>query len=42
MKSKIKPETKKKILTILSIASVIIVAILAYILIPENYGWIKY
>lgn len=42
MKTKMKPETKKKILTILSIVSFIIISILVYILLPENYGWIKY
>ena len=42
MKTKMKAETKKKILTILSIVSFIIIAILVYILLPENYGWIKY
>ena len=42
MKTKMKAETKKKILTILSIVSFIIIVVLDCMLLPENYGWIKY
>ena len=42
MKTKMKAKTKKRILTILSIVLLIIVFGLIYVLIPENYGWIKY
>ena len=37
-----KPETKKKILTISYIALFVIIIVLVYVLIPEDYGWIKY
>lgn len=42
MKNKMKPETKKRILTILSIVSFIIILGLIYVLISSNYGWFKY
>ena len=42
MKTKIKTKTKKRILTILSIVTFIVVACLIYILLPEGYGWFKY
>ena len=42
MKTKMKPETKKRILNILSIVLFIVIIGLIYVLVPENYGWIKY
>ena len=42
MKTKMKPEVKKRILNILSIVLFIIVIVVVYVLIPKNYGWIKY
>ena len=42
MKTKMKAKTKKRVLTILSIVTFIIVACLIYVLLPEGYGWFKY
>ena len=36
-----KTKSKKRILTILSIVSFIIVVGLIYVLLPKGYGWIK-
>lgn len=42
MKTKMKTKTKKRVLTILSIVTFIVVAYLIYVLLPEGYGWFKY
>ena len=37
-----KAKTKKRILTILYIVSFIVIAGLVYVLLPEDYGWVKF